>query len=159
MWENDIYRFNRGLDYGYDVELFQSEIALAEKNHDLETKIAHYKTALRFYKGPYLPEIDGDWSLVERQRLEQLYFGTLLKISHLHLELGQHSQALKYCQHALDQDICMEDAHQLAMQIFAAMGNRAAVIRQYEQCRRALFDELAAPPSGLTQALYQSLIQ
>jgi DNA-binding SARP family transcriptional activator len=53
----------------------------------------------------------------------------------------------------------MEDAHRLAMRIYAAIGNRAAIARQYEYCRQVLFEELNATPSSITQSLFETLMR
>ena len=43
------------------------------------------------------------------------------------------------------------------MRVYAAIGNRALIIRQYEQCRVALLNEVDAPPSFQTQALFNAI--
>ncbi len=154
-----LYLFNRGMDYEYDVESFTKEIAMAEKASSNKQKEMHYLNAIRIYKGPFLPDLDETWAVVERERLYQGYMETLLRLARLYIAERDFESALIYCQRALDDDPCQEDAHRLAMQIYAEMGNRALVIRQYEQCRMALLHEVDAPPSSQTQALYEALIQ
>jgi DNA-binding SARP family transcriptional activator len=44
------------------------------------------------------------------------------------------------------------------MRVFAALGNRAAITRQYERCRTALQKEIDAYPSPQTVSLYETLI-
>ena len=157
-FENNIYRFNHDLNYAYDVELFQNEIVLADQSDEADKKIAHYKSALRLYKGVYLPEIEGSWVLAERQRLEDAFFKALLKIATIHLDNNQFDLALKHCQHSLDIFPEYEEAHYLAMQIYEKMGNKAAAIRQYETCRRTLLEDYGASPSDQTRALYEKLL-
>lgn len=153
------YLFNRQSDYEYDVESFQKEISLAEKAETPEKRAAHYKNALKYYRGSYLPDLDDSWVIIERERLYQMHMDALLRLAGDALNERNFDQALEYCQRALKEDPCQEDAHRIAMRIYAAMGNRALVIRQYEQCRQALLEEVDAPPSYQTQALYESLIQ
>jgi ATP/maltotriose-dependent transcriptional regulator MalT/DNA-binding SARP family transcriptional activator len=155
----NLYLFNRSMDYEYDVELFQKEISLADKADSREQRDTHYQNALRTYRGPYLPDLDDDWVIVERERQYQAYMNVLLKLASLCMNARDYQSALNYCQRAIKEDPCQEDAHRIAMRIYAAMGNRAFVIRQYEQCRLALLNEVDAPPSFQTQALYESLIQ
>ncbi len=156
--QDDYYRFNRGLDYEYDVEDFLKEIKQAQKASTPKEKIAHYQTAVRLYKGPFLPESEETWSLSERERLFQYHLETLLQLAEIHLEGGQLQVALDYSQRALEEDPCLEAAHRLAMRIHAAMGNRAAVARQYERCRQALLQEINALPSPQTQTLHDTLM-
>jgi LuxR family transcriptional regulator, maltose regulon positive regulatory protein len=154
-----LYLFNRSMDYEYDVESFLKENSIADKATDRDQKIHHYLNALKYYKGPFLPDLDETWSAIERERLYQMYMDGLLHLAILYAEAHQYESALTYCQRALTDDPCQEGAHRIAMQVYAEMGNRALVIRQYELCRQALLDEVDAPPSIQTQALYETLIQ
>lgn len=156
--QDDYYRFNRGLDYEYDVEEFLKAIQQAQKARTPKEQISCYKAALRLYRGPYLPESEETWNLSERERLFQYHIETLLKLAEIHLEGGQLQAALSYSQRALGEDPCLEAAHRLAMRTHAAMGNRAAVARQYERCRQALLEEINALPSPQTQLLHDTLM-
>ncbi len=156
--QDDYYRFNRGLDYEYDVEDFLKEIKQAQKATTPKEQIAHYQVALRLYKGPFLPESEETWSLSERERLFQYHLETLLQLAEIHLEGGQLQDALDFSQRALEEDPCLEAAHRLAMRVHAAMGNRVAVARQYERCRQALLQEINALPSPQTQTLHDTLM-
>lgn len=153
------YLFNRQMDYEYDVESLMKEVAMAEKADTPARREAHYQNALRLYRGAYLPEVDDEWAIVERERLRQVYLDILLKLADITMKSHRYAEALEYCQQAIREDSCQEDAHRMAMRIYAAMGNRALVIRQFEQCRQALKNEVDAPPSYQTQALYESLIE
>jgi DNA-binding SARP family transcriptional activator len=66
--------------------------------------------------------------------------------------------ALEYCQRAFAEDTCLEEAHRLAMRAHAAMGNRAAVVRQFKQCQQALQEEVNVSPSSETMTLYETLV-
>jgi LuxR family transcriptional regulator, maltose regulon positive regulatory protein len=156
--QDEYYRFNRGLDYEYDVEEFQQAIKQAARASNPAEKINYYRTAIRLYKGPYLPDVEETWNLADRERLFQLYIEALLKVAELNFEGGQNQAALDNIHHALVADPCLEAAHRLAMRVHAAMGNRAAVARQYERCRQALLAEINAMPSQQTQQLHESLM-
>jgi hypothetical protein len=45
------------------------------------------------------------------------------------------------------------------MRAHAALGNRAAIIRQFEQCEQALQEEVGAPVSPQTRQLFEMLTQ
>lgn len=155
----DRYLFNREMDYEYDVEAFLKEIAQAENADTEEKKESHLLNAVDAYKGSYLPDLDEDWVMIERERLFQLFMDALLMLANFALDRKDYESSLAFCQKALLEDSCQEDAHRIAMRIFAAQGNRALLIRQYEQCRQALLDEVDAQPSYQTQMLYRTLIQ
>ena len=158
VFQGDIfYQFNRNLDYEYDVESFLKEIALAEKESNQARAAAHYRSALKLYRGAYLPEVDLEWALVERERLHQIRMVAILALGRSLLASRDYDGALRLSQQALSDDPCQEEAHRLAMRVYAAQGNRAMVTRQYELCRQSLLDEVGADPSNQTRILYQSL--
>ncbi|HET8706988.1 MAG TPA: bacterial transcriptional activator domain-containing protein, partial [Pseudomonadales bacterium] len=130
-----------------------------EKAPTWEQKESHYENAIKFYRGDFLPDLEDTWVLIERERLRQAYIGVLLIIAAKKQEERIFEDALEYCQQIFREDPCQEDAHRIAMRVYAAMGNRALVIRQYEQCKQALMSEVEALPSFQTQTLYKTLIQ
>ncbi|HBY96232.1 MAG TPA: hypothetical protein DEP84_20145 [Chloroflexi bacterium] len=158
LFEGERYRFNQALDYEYDVETFTRRLAQAAAARDPRERLAAYQAAIRLYKGAYLPQADGTWVWPERERLRQAHEDAILKAARLHLEAGESRAALDYCRRILTEDPCLEEAHRLAMRAYAAMGDRAAVARQFERCRQALRDEVGAPPSPQTEELYTILM-
>jgi ATP/maltotriose-dependent transcriptional regulator MalT/DNA-binding SARP family transcriptional activator len=155
--EEDHYRFNHGLDYDYDVENFLSKLNQAQVGQSLEKQIAALKTAVHTYKGPYLPEVEGTWVLHERERLHQAYIGAMLRLVELFQASGDSETALTYCMDILGKDPCLEEAHRQAMQIYASLGNKVGVVRQYERCEQILLKELNLGPSPQTLALFERL--
>lgn len=158
LFDDNSYWFNQDLDYEYDVEDFTNNIAKAQSQTDIQVKIAVLKSAVQLYKGAYLPEAEGNWVMVERERLRQMYMNALLVLAQLSFEIRNENEALEFCHKALEQDPCLEEAHRLAMQIYAVRGNRAGVNRQFERCRTALLKEINTPPSPQTVSLYEALI-
>ncbi len=159
LLDQDIYRFNDKLDYEYDVELFLKENALANQAHDTMLKLSHFREAIKNYRGDFLSEIDETWAINSRECLKQNYLNILLQVSEIYLDLSNYDLALEYCQRAMDEDNLLEEAYRQAFKIFAATGNRAALVRQYQRCVEVLEKEINAPPSPQTQALYESLLR
>ncbi|MCC9078399.1 tetratricopeptide repeat protein [Litorilinea aerophila] len=159
LFQDDIYYFDRTVDYEYDVEIFLQCIQDARQTADAEARIQAYERAVEHYRGDYLPEVDGSWVWAEREHLRRIYVEVSLELAQLLFQQGQINAALERCQQILADDPCLEDAHRLAMRIYAATGNRAAVARQFELCQKALHEEIAAPPSPQTEELYASLMR
>jgi len=157
LFQDEIYRFNTALDYEYDVEALQKEIGLANQAKDIQQKIKHFKYAIGYYKGAYLPDIIETWVVGERERLRQIYMDALILLVGLYLECRQYESALETCQVALREDSSLEAAHRLAMRSYAARGNRAGVVRQYELCKQTLSEEYQTSPSPQTEQLYKTL--
>ncbi len=156
--EEDVYRFNHALDYDYDVETFTIKVDQSQEATLIEKQISMLQTAIQLYKGPYLPDILGSWVIPERERLQQLYQVSMVRLSNLLFTAGRHHEALDTCQQILVMDPCLEEAYRIAMRVHAQMGNTAAVVRQYERCQQNLLHEFSIPPSPQTQSLYESLV-
>ncbi len=154
----DTYFFNNALDYEYDVESFQQHLDSAYRSTLPDEKINHLQLGLDLYKGPFLPDLDGSWVVPERERLAMAHLEALLNLSDLYLQNQQFAKALQLCQRALVEDACLEAAYRAIMRIYGAMGNRAAVKRQYRRCKKVLTKEIKAPPSEETDALYHALM-
>ncbi len=157
--EQDIYRFNNSLDYEYDVELFLKQYALATNSKEPLQKLTHFREAVKYYRGNYLPEIMETWALTPRENLRQNFISILLQVSESYLNQSNYDLALEYCQRSLTEDNLLEDAYRLAFRIYAAQGNRAALVRQYQRCVDTLEREINAPPSPQTLALYHELLR
>jgi len=158
LLDQDRYRFNRAVDYEYDLDMFMEKLAQAQAATDPNAQTAAYRAAVDLYKGHYLPDVDGVWVYPERERLWQTYVEAVLMLAELHLKAGEYGMALDYCQRVLIKDSCLEEAHRLAMRAHAAMGNRAGITRQFESCRHAVAEEVDAPLSRQTEALFASLM-
>jgi two-component SAPR family response regulator len=159
LFDEDRYRFNWALDYEYDVETFWRRLTQAQTRIDPGEQVAFYRQAIELYAGPYLPEVEGTWVLPERERLCHAYVEATLKLAEFCLETSESEMALTYCQSVLVEDPSLEEAHCLAMRAHAAIGNRAAIARQFEHCRQALLQEVDAPPSSQTRSLYETLMR
>jgi ATP/maltotriose-dependent transcriptional regulator MalT/DNA-binding SARP family transcriptional activator len=159
LFDQDNYRFNNALDYEYDVELFLKENAQGLKAKDPLQKLTHFREAAKLYKGAFLPEITETWVYSTRESLQQICINMLLQTAEIYLDMGNFNLALEFCQRALAVDNCLELAYRLSFRIYAAMGDRAAVVKQYSRCCEVLLREINAKPSPQTQTLYQDLLK
>jgi two-component SAPR family response regulator len=149
------YSFNFDMDYTYDVQEFERKIALAENSSTSGEKIAHLEEAMQVYQGDFFPEGEGSWVMAERGRLSQMHEHSRLTLAQLLLEKGEPITALVHCQAILNENHCMESAHRLAMQAYAALGNRSGIANQFEVCKQYLMEELGLEPSPETIHLYK----
>ncbi|MBN2386423.1 MAG: tetratricopeptide repeat protein [Anaerolineales bacterium] len=158
LFGNDLYCFNSDLDYEYDVEAFESLLARARSAGGAEEQVRHLAAAVRLWDGPYLRDLDADWVWPERERLRQKYLEALQELAGLYRQEGNPERALQTCHRALREDPCLEQFHCLAMELYAGRGDRVAVTRQYQACRKALRLELDLEPAPETEALYRRLM-
>lgn len=158
QFEGERYTFNRSTDYEYDVELFLDLLTQAEKDANTHDKMSAYQEALQIYQGEYLPEIEATWVVPEREYLRQAYVNASLKLAEIYRVEADIESVLGVCQRLLKDDPCLEEAHRLAMQAYAARGNRVEITRQYHRLKQALLDEVNAAPSPQTEELYRKLM-
>ena len=159
IFKKNVYQFDRSLDYECDIEQFIAQVVLANEANSIEAEQTAYEAAMNIYTGDYLPGIDVMWAWLERERLQKIFLEASTRLAEIYLERGQHSDALERCQQILAVDPCLEEAHRLSMRTYATMGNRAAVVRQYEQCCSVLQEEIDVPPSEQTEELFNMLMK
>jgi LuxR family maltose regulon positive regulatory protein len=158
LLNDNLYQFNRSLDFEYDVELFLEKLGQAQTTSDPNEQAGGYREAVDLYTGPYLPDMDGPWVWPERERLWQAYVEAILKLTEFYLTMGEYETVLDYCRRVLAEDPTLEAAHCVAMRAHAALGNRADVARQFEHCEQVLVEEIGTSPSPQTRALYEMLM-
>lgn len=112
------------------------------------------RQTLALYRGDLLVEFYDDWIPPEREHLRGLYLELLSESVQASRAASQYERAIEFAQQILTADPANERAYQHLMFCFVAIGNRQAALEQYEQCRRALQEELAVEPAAETLALY-----
>ena len=138
LFKHGYYKFNWDTDYEYDVEAFWGRVKQAQKAPTRSERIAAYRVICTIYNGPYLPDVDGTWVYSPREQIWRAFQEAALALGYHSLEIGDFCDALNLCNQILSEDLCVEEAHRLAMQVHASMGNRAAMVRQFELCDRRL---------------------
>ena len=156
---DNYYRFNRSLDYEYDVDTFLTEIELAKKSMDSSEMSDHYRAATSSYHGKFLPKIDQEWVIAAREKYHLAFVSAAMELGNYYFRSGKYTQALAIANRALEEDNFNEAAHRFTMQVYSALNDRPAVARQYEKCRKILKKELNIDPSPQTINLYNSLMQ
>lgn len=98
-----------------------------------------------------------DWQLVEREWLRRELAHALTQLATHYGEQGTFEPALHYTRRWLALNAFHEPAHRMLMQLYAASGQRAEALRQYQQCAELLQAELATPPEEETTRLYADI--
>jgi two-component SAPR family response regulator len=71
LYENDLYSFNRALDYEYDVEAFEDFLFQAKLTNEPKTRIELIQKAVSLVQGQFLEDIYADWAIPERGYINQ----------------------------------------------------------------------------------------
>lgn len=158
LFEDERYSFNHGMDYEYDIEKFHAFLRQADETKNIVEAIKFLNAAIGLVDGPYLADVDGEWAVQERMRVNELYQTAILRLAELYLKTGQTEEVLRVCRVALLADPLLEEAYRLNMRAYAILGDRAAIARQFQICRDIFEDELGVKPSKETELLYRQLV-
>lgn len=158
--------FNRASNYWLDVEVFERDIgqvlALC-RSPVTPADAAALAEAMELYRGDFLVGLDlhrapgfEEWVLLEREHLRNLGLRALHALVDHYAARSQPERTLAYIDRLLALEPAHEEAHRHKMLLLARSGQRAAALRQYEACRRAL-QALHADPDGETTALHERI--
>jgi len=96
------------------------------------------------------------WATMERERWRRAYLNALARLVREYTASDELARALDCAQHYLAVDDLAEEIHRRLIELYAAAGDRAAALRQYETCVAVLERELGVNPLPETQAAYQA---
>ena len=98
-----------------------------------------------------------EWQFFQSESLRRELAGTLEKLVRHHSAQCEYEIATVHARRWLALDPLHEPAHRDLMQLYAATGQRAAALRQYQECVRVLQQELSVQPLEETTLLYESI--
>ena len=115
--------------------------------------------ALELYKGdletafPKPHEAVTELLRDQRERLREIAIKTGIDLITTFEDAGEQDRIRSIIRSVLTIEPANEPAHRAMMRAHAAAGDRSAVLRQYEQCRKALKEDFGLDPSAETLAL------
>ncbi|MBR2816468.1 MAG: winged helix-turn-helix domain-containing protein [Reyranella sp.] len=93
------------------------------------------------------------WLGAERQKWLGVQLELQNRLAMIQAKVGRLAEAIASAQRVVELDPLNEPAHRLLMQLLARSEQRAAALRQYEQCREILHQELGVAPETKTVQL------
>jgi DNA-binding SARP family transcriptional activator/tetratricopeptide (TPR) repeat protein len=122
------------------------------------------RRAAHLYRGTLLEGLElsdcpafDEWLFFQRDTLEQRIVGVLQALVDELLRQGEYREAQAFAGRLVTLDPLHEGAHQRLMRIYAVLGDRDGVRRQYRLCTDVLAGEMGIEPGAETQALYRQL--
>jgi non-specific serine/threonine protein kinase len=112
---------------------------------------------LELYRGDLLIDFSDEWLIPIRETYRQLFGRALLQLGEQQRSLGHYDSAIALMRRLLELEPADEQAHQIVMACYFALGDRPAALRQFEILQRILRDELQAEPQRETLLLYQRI--
>ncbi|GAC1349171.1 MAG: hypothetical protein NVSMB27_19780 [Ktedonobacteraceae bacterium] len=168
--EHDTLRFSPGSDFDLDLHTLQAAFTLARRRSanesaaDLQAHLVQWQAALTLYRGNFLdgfslPDASDfeDWLLLQRETWHRRANTVFDRLSQLQAEGGELENALDTTTRWVTHDPLNEVAHARLIQLHYALGDRAAALQAYENCRTILERELNAEPAPGTMALADSI--
>mgnify|MGYP005849363635 CR=1 FL=1 len=167
--DRETIKLKRGPDLWLDVEQFQT-LRTAGQSHDHPANevcadcLAALTEAAALYRADLLagftlpdsPDFD-EWHFFEAEKLRRDLAGALERLVTGLAARADYQAALAYARRWQQLDPLHEPAHRWLMQLYASTGQRAAALRQYQECERILAEELGVAPSAETAALYERI--
>ncbi len=143
-------QWNSAADYRLDVaQIDRFDAAQADETA--------WQALLESYRGDLLEGFYEEWVLNERTRLRRRYLHLLERRILLQKERGDLRGAIHTTQRLLACDPLREEPYRLLMELYYRVGDRAAALREFEQCRAMLRTELQAEPMPETLALRDAI--
>lgn len=138
-------------------DLARFELLTTPPGAEEEDNLTTLEEALALYQGEYLAGLEYEWVYAERERLSQIYQSLLKRLAHAYLQSDQLNRAAACLRSLLQVNPLLEEAHALLMTVYARLGDRMAVLQQYETLSQVLEEELGIDPSAKTRELYYKL--
>jgi predicted ATPase/DNA-binding SARP family transcriptional activator len=159
----------RGPGFWLDVEAFHEGLAACTARGHSEGEtcpdcLPSLTAAVELYGGEFmagftLPDSPGfdEWQFFEREGLRSELAGALQRLVRCYAAQQDWEPAINVARRWLALDPLHEPAHRELMKLYAWDDQRAAALRQYQECVRILDEELAAPPEVETTRLYEQI--
>lgn len=111
------------------------------------------------YTGELFGDIEYEWSLVERERIFNLYRDFAIKLAEALIKLDELELAAQVLRRLQHKDELDEEVNCLLMHLFAKKNDKVSLIRQYRKYTKALREELDISPGKSMNFLYESLLK
>ncbi|MHA1524788.1 MAG: BTAD domain-containing putative transcriptional regulator [Alphaproteobacteria bacterium] len=98
-----------------------------------------------------------EWLATERSRVNELAFPVFERLARHHLKEQGQSAAIEVAQRLIALDPLRETSHRLLMRILAQSGQRAAAIKQFNNCAQILMRELNVAPDPETKRVLEEI--
>jgi DNA-binding SARP family transcriptional activator/predicted ATPase len=154
--------FNTHLPHTLDVAQFEqaAQTALDAPGPLAANHVTTLEQSFARYKGEFLSGLEvhraaafEEWVVLQRERLRRLALQVGERLAQHYEATRQTRAGIAVCQRLIQIDPLQEEVHRHLMGLLWQNGQPAEALRQFEQCRRALAEELGIAPDGATLAL------
>lgn len=149
-------------DVWVDAVAFMT-LAREVRGYERENMPARVVAAAREAEALYLDDLraadeSSSWAADERAQLQGTYRSVLEDAAEAALALGWNRDAASFATRAIALDPCAERPVRTLMTACAHLGQLEQSLRAFQQCRRALAEELGVDPSPQTDTLHVKVL-
>jgi DNA-binding SARP family transcriptional activator len=167
--DRESVRFKPNADAWLDVDAFQDRLGQCRMHgHPSDqvcsaclSSLAEAAVLYRddFVAGFTLADSPGfdEWQFFQAEGLRQDLASALARLARGHADRGEYEGAITHARRWVALDPLHELAQRRLMRLYVWSGQRAAALRQYEECTRVLHEELGVPPDEETTRLYTAI--
>jgi hypothetical protein len=142
--------FNVSSDYWLDT-------AILDKKAEADWGIEDYIASVSVYCGDLLQGFDGEWVMLERERLRAVFQRKMQSLLDLLMAAGKWSEILEWGERWIALGGTPEPAYRGLMMAHYALGDLSSVATVYQRCVDALRQDLDVEPSKQTNELFERL--
>jgi DNA-binding SARP family transcriptional activator/Tfp pilus assembly protein PilF len=147
----------RGLDSQRFEDLVAAARAAGAADH-LDQAVAHYRDALRLWRGPALDGLDSLLIRAAASRLDEQLIATNEDRLRLELDLGRHHELVGELAELVEEFPLRERLRGQLMLALYRCDRAAEALQVYRQARRTMIDELGIEPGERLQQLEHAIL-
>jgi DNA-binding SARP family transcriptional activator/CRP-like cAMP-binding protein len=132
----------------------------AEDAGDIKRAMLCYGPCVDLYRGDFLSEdLYAPWAEPKRNELRAMYIDLLYRMAGLYETQRSSKKAVECYKSIIKADPAHEEVYQKLMLIYSNRGMRAEALKAYEECKKALADQVGVEPCRLTVSIYKKIIE
>lgn len=129
-----------------------------EGKGNFENALSFYGRAADLYQGDFLEEdLYMPWAGPKREEFRSIFTEILSRMGSILERQNRADDAIGCYQKIVRVDPCFEKAYQKMMSLYAKLGMRNAALKVYQECKKALYDELDSEPDETTVEIYRKI--
>ena len=133
--DGEHYRLNPEWTYSLDVHEFERLLAesgrTGESSAERESRLS---SAVEIYQGPFLEEVDSEWSNGLRSDLEFKFLKAVQDLAYLHEAKGEFNQGIALLERVIATDELQEEAYYKIIDLHLAADDRASAAAMHRRC-------------------------
>lgn len=135
------------------------------ERYQREPQVTQLHLLDELYRGPFLsgvslpgsPEFEL-WVIARRAAFEHMYLEVLALLVEEHIRVGELGDAIQYANNYLELNSFDEAMHRRLIELYGAIDDRRAALKQYQLCAELLRRDLGIRPTVATQTVYRNVL-